>query len=300
MARDALDVLVAGSGTMGRGIAAGFAAAGVATGVLSRNPANVSGLASGIAVIDALPEAPPRLIIESIPEVVELKMALYAQIEERYGGAVALGSNTSGLSLQELADGLRHPERFLGIHYFQPADVAPIVEMARVRQTSDDALGTAQSLIEACGKTTIVLQEPIPGLLINRIQHAILHESYYLIEHGICTAADIDLVAKQLLGPRMSVTGLIEQKDISGLDTHAQAQAAIVPELHHGATPHRVVQDKYANDRLGVKTGTGFYDWRDIDTADYRGKASALLAKMLGMLASERQPGPPLAPDDDG
>lgn len=291
-----LQVLVAGSGVMGRGIARSFVEIGLATAVLSRDPGKAAGLDSRIEILAEPPKEPPELVVESVPEVMDLKLALFARLEAAWGGAPILASNTSGLSLQEIADRLRHPERFVGIHYFQPADVAPVVEVARVRQTDEAAFQRAAALVRASGKLPLLLREPVPGLLINRLQHAILHEAYHLIERGIVTAADVDLAAKELLGPRMSVTGLIEQKDISGLDTHALAQAAIVPELHHGAEPLALVQDKRRRNDIGVKTGVGFYDWRGFDP-DYRGKASALLGKVLALLGRERPAGPPLARD---
>jgi 3-hydroxybutyryl-CoA dehydrogenase len=289
-------VLVAGSGVMGRGIARSFAEAGLATAVLSREPARVAGVDPRVRVLGEPPAAAPELVVESVPEVMELKLELFARLERAWGGAPILASNTSGLPLQEIADRLAHPSRFVGLHYFQPADVAPVVEVARVRQTEEAAFRRAAELVRTSGKRPLLLREPVPGLLINRLQHAILHEAYYLIERGVATAADVDLAAKELLGPRMSVTGLIEQKDISGLDTHALAQAAIVPELHHGAAPLAIVQDKRRRGRIGVKTGVGFYDWRGFDPA-YRAKASALLGKVLELLGRERPASPPLAKD---
>ncbi len=297
MPTDKIQVLVAGSGVMGRGIAATFARAGMATAVLSRNPGGVSGLDPAVQVIADLPADAPELIVESVPEVVDTKRELYDRIETAYDGAAILGSNTSGLPLQDLADGLTHPERFLGLHYMQPADVMPVVEVARVGQTRPEVLNRAVALVEASGRDAIVLQRPVPGLLINRIQHAILHEAYSLIEAGIVTAADVDRVAKELLGPRMAVTGLIQQKDISGLDTHALAQAAIVPDLHHGDAPLAVVQDKARDNRLGVKTGTGFYDWRNIDVDAHRSQAAELLTRIIDLAARQRPTSPPLAGD---
>ena len=298
MGEAAVRVLVVGSGVMGCGIAVSFARAGIATAILSRNAEAVSGLEGGIGVFGELPEAPPDLIIESIPERAELKIELYRRIEARYGGAAVLASNTSGLSLQELARGLGHPEQFCGIHYFQPADVAPVVEVARIAETTAPALATARGLVEASGKMVVVLAEPIPGLLINRLQHAMLNEAYRLIESGIVTAAEVDLAAKHLLGPRMSVTGLIEQKDLSGLDTHALAQAAIVPQLHHEAEPSPVITGKLARGELGIKTGTGFYDWRQADVEAHKAWASELLGQVLGLLEQSRRPAPPLAGGD--
>jgi 3-hydroxybutyryl-CoA dehydrogenase len=126
------------------------------------------------------------------------------------------------------------------------------------------------------------------GFLINRLQHAILHEAYHLIEQGVVSAEDVDNVAKWLLGPRMCVTGLIEQKDISGLDTHALAQRGIVPHLYHGAEPCRLLQDKYQRGQLGVKTGVGFYDWRNRDVGAYKKKAAATLERLLQLLRAQR------------
>lgn len=293
-----LDVLVAGSGVMGRGIAASFAAAGLETAILSRNPGQVDGVDPRVRLCADLPATAPALIVECVPEVLELKQAFNARVEAAYGGQPVLGSNTSSLPLQALADELDQPQRFCGIHYFQPADVAPVVELARVRQSADAAIATAERLLEQSGKFVVLLAEPIDGLLVNRLQHAILHEAYHLIERGICTARDVDEVARRLLGPRMSVTGLIEQKDLSGLDTHALAQKQLVPRLDHSAQAHAVVQDKFAGGRLGVKTGLGFYDWRNADVPAYRARTAALMRAVLAVLDEDRPTPPPLAPGD--
>lgn len=297
MAEERLDVLVAGSGVMGRGIAASFASAGLSTAVLSRNPGALDPANYACPIVGALPEAPPALILETIPEVSEMKHEFNARVEAAYGGASILASNTSSLPLQDLADALKHPQAYCGVHYFQPADVAPVVELARVSQTADDTMAIAEALLERSGKTVLRLNRPVDGLLINRLQHAVLHEAYYLIESGICTAQDVDLAAKMMLGPRMSVTGLIEQKDLSGLDTHALAQKQLVPLLHHGDKACDMVQRMYADNRLGVKTGTGFYDWRERDVAGYQADTRRILNAILEILDRERPPGPPLASD---
>ena len=293
-------ILVAGSGVMGRGIALSFARSVHATAVLSRNAAGAAEIGEGVGVIDALPDEAPELIIESVPEVAELKRELYARLEAAYGGSAIIASNTSGLLLSDLAAGLRHPGKFVAIHYFQPADIAPMVEIARIEATEPAVLARADALVRASGKRTVVLQEALPGLLINRLQHALLHEAYHLIGRGICSAADIDAAARHLLGPRMAVTGLIEQKDLSGLDTHALAQAAIVPHLHHGAEPNEVVQAKHREGRIGIKTGSGFYDWAGIDVAAYQKACGELFARVLAALDGQHPTHPPLSADDGG
>ena len=129
------EILVIGSGVMGRGIAKSFAAAGISCAIYSRNAAKVSGVDARVSVLDKLPREAPALVIESVPEEKELKFACYAAIESAYAGAPALASNTSGIDLEELAQPLRYPQRFLGMHYFMPADVNTMVEVAPVKAT---------------------------------------------------------------------------------------------------------------------------------------------------------------------
>jgi 3-hydroxybutyryl-CoA dehydrogenase len=281
---DSLQVLVIGSGVMGRGIAKGFAAAGIPTAIFSRNAAKVAGVDPRVALLDKLPQQAPTLIIESIPEKMDLKSECYAAIEAAYAGGPVLASNTSALDLEALARPLKHPERFLGIHYFMPADVNTIVEVAPVTATATAATDTAVRLLEAAGKSVVRLKRAVPGLLINRLQHAILHEAYYLIDEGVATAEEIDRCAREMFAPRMCITGLIEQKDISGLDTHALAQRALVPVLHHGDQPRRALQDLYAAGHLGIKSGKGFYDWSGKDPDRVKAEAARKLTELLAYL----------------
>ncbi len=284
-------VLVAGSGVMGAGIAAAFLRSGAKVQVLSRTPERVSEKVPGVTGTAQLPEQAPDLIIESVPEKLDLKKRLYAEIEARYGGRPVLATNTSGLPLDDLAAGLAHKGRFLGLHYFMPADVMPLVEVIRTAETSDEAAETVIAGVRACAQDPLVLNRPIEGFLINRLQHAILHEAYHLIEQGICGPEEVDHAARAMLGPRMCITGLIEQKDLSGLDTHALVQRAIVPYLHHSAEPSRLVQDMYARGDIGVKSGKGFYDWTKMDPKKRQAEARTKLAEILALLERQKRNG---------
>jgi 3-hydroxybutyryl-CoA dehydrogenase len=283
------EVLIIGSGVMGRGIAKSFVSAGIPTAILSRNVANVTpGVDERVALIEKLPPDAPELIIEAVPEKMALKLQCYAVIEAAYAGKPVLASNTSTLDLEELAQPLQHPDRFLAIHYFMPADVNAVVEVAPVRATSTTATETAVRWIEASGKSVMLLKRAVPGLLINRLQHAILHEAYHLMDEGVVTAEEIDRCAREILAPRICITGLIEQKDISGLDTHALAQQALVPLLHHGDKPGRKLQDLYAAGHLGIKSGKGFYDWGGKDPAKVKAEAARKLEDLLAYLKERR------------
>ena len=287
MSKKIENVLVAGSGVMGRGIATAFLRAGCRVAILSRNPGEVPKIVKGAAGVGALPEAAPELIVESIPERVDLKQELYGRIEAAYGGKPIIATNTSGLALEDLAAKLKFPAQFIGLHYFQPAEVLPMVEVCKTLDTTDDVADAVCAAVRACGQEPILLQRPIVGFLMNRLQHAILHEAYYLIDQGVCGAKEVDEVARHLLGPRMCITGLIEQKDISGLDTHAVVQRQIVPELNHSATPGPACQTLYEQGHYGIKTGRGFYDWTKRDGKAYAAKAKAKLEALIQFLAKQ-------------
>ena len=284
MDREIRRVLIAGYGVMGQGIVRSFVRGGHETTVLSRDPSRLKDLPPGVQAVRDLPEAAPDLVLETIPEQIDLKHKLYARIEDAYGAEPVIASNTSSLPLQTMADGLRHPERFIGIHYFQPADAYPMVEVIRTAQTGDDTLARVEAALGRNGQSALVLNKPVEGFLVNRLQHAILNEAYWMIEEGIVTSEDVDNFAKWMFGPRLCVTGLLEQKDISGLGTNAIVQQQLVPTLHLSGKVSRTILDKIERGDLGVKTGRGFYDWRDRDVPEHKRQTEGKLAALMRWL----------------
>jgi 3-hydroxybutyryl-CoA dehydrogenase len=287
MSRSIQTVLIYGYGVMGRGVAKTFADAGFTTLVKSSRAGKLAGLPAKVTATERLPDKAPDLVIEFVPEDARLKQAVYAEVEAAYGANTPLvATGTSGLDLVELSRKMKRRERFLGVHYFMPADVAPVVEvMAGLATPREDVDGVADAL-RRTGKEPVVLYKPIVGFLINRLQHAILHEAYYLIEAGVASAEDIDHAVRRMLAPRMCLNGLIQQKDISGLKIHADAQESIVPKLFHNAVPNPMLQTMVALGRTGLSAGKGFYDWSGCDAEAVRRQASSQLAKLLEFLKS--------------
>ena len=279
-------LVVMGAGVMGQGIARLFANAGMQVTLVDTRD-----VASPHPAVTLARQAPrdviPDLVIEAVFEDFKVKQSVYAEIEELYQGRSVLATNTSGLPLDELAAPLRFPERFLAMHFFMPADVFPMIEVVRSEHTEDAALALAVSAVKQARREPIVLQRAVNGYLINRLQHSILHEAYHLLESGIATAEMIDGVAKHLLGPRMCITGLIEQKDLAGLEMHAQAQRSIVPTLSHTGVPNPLLQGMVARGDVGVRSGRGFYDWHGRDTAAIQRRASERLQRLLAYLEKD-------------
>ena len=282
-----MTLAVIGAGVMGRGIATLFANAGIAV-TLVKLPEVAGFEHPGVRVVDALPAEAPQLAIEAVFERVDTKRALYAEIEAAYGGATVIASNTSGLPLPELAAELRFPQQFLGLHFFHPAEAFPMIEVVRTGDTSDAAAQLVLDYVARAGREPILLERPVVGYVVNRLQHAILHEAYHLLAEGIATPATIDAVAKQLLGPRMTITGLLEQKDLAGLEIHANAQRSIVPALDHSGVPNPLLQDMVARGDVGIRSGRGFYDWSERDGAATARAAQTRLERLLRFLDAER------------
>jgi 3-hydroxybutyryl-CoA dehydrogenase len=278
-------VLVAGAGSIGIGVTRSFADSGYETSVLTRDPARFKGQLDGVALVTVLPADMPDLVVECLPEVAELKTRFFAQVEDAYGGVPILASNTSGLSLQDLAASLRYRRRFLGMHYLFPAHLPGLfVEVIRTLDTSDEVVATVISAMEKCGKLPILLKRPVIGGLFNRLQHAILREAYYMIDQGIATAEEIDAIARNFIAPRMCITALLRQKDISGLDTHTLAHEAILPHLCNDRTPSKVLQSRYERGQFGLKTGKGFYDWSGAVPDQVRSTTNARAARIRKLM----------------
>jgi len=287
MSRSIQTVLIYGYGVMGRGVAKTFADAGFTTLVKSSRAGKLAGLPAKVTAAERLPDKAPDLVIEFVPEDARLKQAVYAEVEAAYGENTPLvATGTSGLDLVELSRKMKRRERFLGVHYFMPADVAPVVEVMAGLATPREDVDLVADALRRTGKEPVVLYKPIVGFLINRLQHAILHEAYYLIEAGVASAEDIDHAVRRMLAPRMCLNGLIQQKDISGLKIHADAQESIVPKLFHNAVPNPMLQTMVALGRTGLTAGKGFYDWSGCDAEAVRRQASSQLAKLLEFLKS--------------
>ena len=281
-------LMIVGGGVMGQGIARLFS--GVGIDVTLVEPRDISFTHPGVTLVHQAPSAPvPELVIEAVFEERDVKQAVYADIERLYEGRPVLATNTSGLPLDELAAPLQYPQRFLAMHFFMPADVFPMIEVVRGESTEEDAVTLAVAAVTQAGREPIVLQRAVTGYLINRLQHSILHEAYHLLADGIATPEMIDSVAKRLLGPRLCVTGLLEQKDMAGLGMHAQAQRSIVPSLSHTGIPSPLLQDMVARGDIGVRSGKGFYEWGGQDVADMQRRANQRLQRLLDFLEREAQ-----------
>lgn len=221
------------------------------------------------ADLDAVPWKGMDLVIEAVFEDLALKHRLLREIEPRVSPAALIVTNTSGLRVRDVVRPLKRQERSAGLHFSVPAHVMLVVEVTRGPKTSDATMKKLLSWMEAMGKVPVVLQRDVPGMLINRIQHAMYREIYHLIDSGITTAEDVDRAVRFGFGFRYNILGPVVSRDIHGLPVHLATSKNLYPTLHNGRKTSETLERLVAQGHHGVTTGRGFYAW-DPKTVDKR------------------------------
>ena len=273
-----------GAGTMGAGIALAFALGGSAATMVARRQSTLDaawrrietsvGLLTGAG---RLPGAEPEavlgriagttdlggadlgtdLVAESVAEDVAAKRRLYRAIEPRLGPATILGTCTSSLSLAELAAGLARPERFIGYHWFNPAELIALVEIVPAGATAAAVTDRVEAFSRAIGKQPVRVAADVPGFIANRLQYALIREAYQLVAAGVCTPADVDRVVTAGLGPRWAAIGPFLSMDLAGLDVHRAVVEQLFPRLSAATAVPPMLTALAEEGALGVKSGRG-------------------------------------------
>jgi 3-hydroxybutyryl-CoA dehydrogenase len=203
---------------------------------------------------DALAAA--ALVVEAVPEQLDLKAQVFGRVAEVAPDAV-LATNTSSLSITALADRLPRPGNVIGLHFFNPVPASELVEIVRGRHTGDGLINHAQRWVEELGKTAIVVADS-PSFASSRLGVAIALEAMRMLEEGVASAADIDTA--MTLGYRHP-TGPLRTTDIVGLDVRLAIAEHLSRELGPRFEPPQLLRDMVARGHLGRKSGEGFYDW---------------------------------------
>lgn len=203
------------------------------------------------------------LLIEAIPERLELKHELYAQLEELIAPEAVIASNTSGLPPDALAEKLAHPERLLIAHFWNPPHFIPLVEIVPGTATKAEYLHELQKLLLSMQLEAVVLDRAAPGFVGNRLQFALLREALHIVKSGIASAEVVDQVMRASLGRRYAMVGPLEAADMTGLATVQDICRHLLPELATGSDMMSLVADKVANGDTGLRSGQGFYRWDD-------------------------------------
>jgi 3-hydroxybutyryl-CoA dehydrogenase len=306
-------ISVIGAGLMGHGIAQEFALAGYEvclqdlTGTKLKQAVksiegNVANLVEvGLVVEEQAARAQNRirtttdledaaadadLVVEAVFENLELKREIFARLDESCPNRTILASNSSTIVPSKLASATRNPIRVLVAHYFNPPWLIPLVEIVRSPDTSDEAVSSVFELLTEIGKTPVIVRKEAPGFIANRLQGALMREALSIVERGIATPREVDVVIKNGFGRRLATAGVFELADLVGWDLILAVSRYLQGDLESSAAPSQIVREKVERGELGVKTGKGFYEW----TPESAEASRARIAEALVRIAAWSSP----------
>jgi 3-hydroxyacyl-CoA dehydrogenase len=221
------------------------------------------------------------LVIEAIPEVLDLKTAMFADLDSLCAEGTILASNTSGLSITALAKATGRPGKVVGMHWWNPPIIIPVIEVIRGQATDDATVDVLTDLIMKIHKVPVLVKKDVPGFLGNRLQYALMREAIALLNEGVASAEDIDTMIKAGIGFKFPVMGPLETIDMAGLDLYHRVSQYLYKNLDSASSPPPMIEERVKNNELGLKTGKGFYDYSGTDVNKLMGQRISKLLVLL-------------------
>jgi enoyl-CoA hydratase/3-hydroxyacyl-CoA dehydrogenase len=200
------------------------------------------------------------LVIEAVPEIMDLKKKVYAELDKVANDSVIFASNTSTLPITEIADTISRPEKFIGIHFFNPPQLMKLVEVIPGQKTSDDVTNLTINFVKSVNKTPVTCRKDVPGFIVNRLFIPLVHEACYVMERQKIQQMEIDSAVKFRLGFPM---GIFELADFTGLDVIHKATVEMHMRDKKVILPHTSIEQLFNEKKLGQKSGEGFYKYSD-------------------------------------
>lgn len=263
-------ITIAGAGTMGYSMAEIFARKGYEVILWNHRDSTLERAKTKIApdmvnrisyTTDPAAFRGRDLIVENIVEDLAAKSEFYRTYSPLADEKTIIATNTSGLSINALAKSVKGPERFLGMHWFNPPTLIPLIEIIKNDHTKAEAAKTIYDLSLAIGKKPAIVEKDAPGFAANRIQLAVIREALSMVKKGIISKEGADAVMKYGLGFRWACLGPLETVDFGGLDVFAHVSEYLMADLEDSHEVPPLLAEKVKEGHLGVKTGEGFYKY---------------------------------------
>jgi 3-hydroxybutyryl-CoA dehydrogenase len=295
--KNSLKIGIVGGGLMGHGIAYLLATAGheiavyepsaelratlpqrlqAIVGLLDDDPTLVQKISAHDALAPAMYGA--AFVFEAAPEKLPLKQQIFAEIEKHVAPDTILASNSSAIPSTEIGRHLKHRERVLGTHFWNPPHLVPLVEVIQNEKTSAETVRKTMDLLHGAGKVPVHVRRDVPGFVGNRLQHAMKREAIALVAAGVCDAETVDTVVREGFGARTAVLGPMEQSDLVGVDLTLDIAEVLYKHLDATPGPHPFLREKIKAGKLGMKTGEGLRKWTPEEADAVRTRLSRFLA----------------------
>ena len=227
-------------------------------------------------------------IFEAVFEDLELKQQIFADLDSLCPSNIILCSNTSVISITEIAEKAVHRERIVGTHFWNPPYLIPLVEVVRAEESADWCITATYDLLARVGKHPVHVHKDVPGFVGNRLQHALWREAFAIIDEGICDPATVDEVIRNGFGLRLPILGPVETADMVGLDLTLAIHNYILKYINADPTPSTTLQVKVETGELGFKSGSGFLEWSDSSIAESRER---LMEYLTNICAQQQKQG---------
>lgn len=272
-----------GLGTMGPGIAARLARGGIDVAAYDAAPSAIERAKGMMATVNGVLDrleiattpggavrfagsltdvvANADLVIENVPENIEIKAALYGELQSLIGSDVIVATDTSGIPITRLQAHISHPGRFVGMHWSNPPHIIPMIEVIGGDKTDSSVVAAIKDLIRSLGLLPVVVKKDVPGFVENRVLYALLRECVDLVERGVIDPEDLDTCVSWGIGYKIAVVGPMALLDMAGLDIYRSVSSFLNADLCNRADVAGLVEDKIAAKTLGLKTGGGIYDY---------------------------------------
>ena len=218
-----------------------------------------------------------ELVLEAVPEKLELKQEVFAGFERHVAADVVLSSNTSGIPITKIAAELEHPERVIGMHWSNPPHLIPMIEVIPGERTSEQTVAASKELIERIGYYPSLLNKEVPGFVENRVLYAILRECLALVDEGVVDAEELDLNVKWGIGYKLAVIPPMQLLDVAGLDIYESVAGYLNSELSTEPGVSTTITERTGGGKLGLKSGGGMFEYTDEELAELPGKRAAAL-----------------------
>jgi 3-hydroxybutyryl-CoA dehydrogenase/5-formyl-3-hydroxy-2-methylpyridine 4-carboxylate dehydrogenase len=225
-------------------------------------------------------------IVETVPERLEIKRAVFQELAGQAREDAILASNTSGIPITTLQEGLKNPGRVIGMHWSNPPHLIPVIEVIRGKQTDQATVDTTVQVIESIGMVPGIVDKDVPGFVENRILYAIMREALHLLDEGVASAEDIDKITKWGIGYKLAVIGPLELLDVAGLDIYTAVASYLNKDLSNNTGISSTVTSKVEEGKLGLKTQGGLFEYTPEQIQELAQKRGRLLVASKKALTS--------------